>query len=385
MSAPRTVKRSGLRGAGRVRCLLSGGGTAGHVVPALTVAGEIRALRPDAELLYVGTADGIEADLVQRAGIPFAAVPVTAIAGRRVVAAARSGMRAAAAIARARGIVGRFRPHVALGTGGYVAGPVLVGAWMCGVPSYIHEQNLRPGITNRLLARIVRRVLVSFEESRSHFQSPHKVVFTGYPVRREITETSREDGAGSFGFRPDRPTLLVAGGSRGARTLNEAVKAGLPLLLSAMPHLQVLVSTGQAYYDDVRSALAAGGPAADALRAGRLLLFPYIHNMPQAYAACDLVLCRAGGSVHELTARGLPAILVPSPNVAYDQQSDNARVLSAAGAAQVVQDRELDGRRFSELVLALLREPEALRRMAACSASLGRPHAGRDIARLLLS
>lgn len=382
----RTTSGRGSRTArgGPVRCLLSGGGTAGHVVPAVTIAEEIRALDPDAELLYLGTAGGLEADLVPRAGIPFAAVPVTAIAGRRLIVAARSGVRAVAAVARARSIITRFRPDVALGTGGYVAGPVIMAAWLSGVPSFIHEQNLRPGITNRLLARVVRQVFVSFEESRAHFPIPGKVKFTGYPVRRLITEATREQGARSFGFRPDHPTLLVVGGSRGARTLNEAAKSGLPWLLSQMPCLQVLVSTGEAYYEEVRSALAAQGPAGDALQAGRLQVFAYIHDMPHAYAASDLVLCRSGGSVHELTARGLPAILVPSPNVAYDQQSDNARVLSRAGAARLVEDRELDGRRFGELVFRVFSEPDALKRMGSSSAALGRPEAARDIARLLL-
>jgi len=366
----------------RLRVLLSGGGTAGHVAPALAVASELAALRPGAELLYLGTADGIEADLVRRAGIPFAEVKVTALAGRRAIAAARSLWRAGQAILQSRRLVRGFRPDVVLGTGGYVAGPVLAAAWSLGVATAIHEQNLRPGITNRLLSRIVRRVLVSFEESRACFPAPEKVVHTGYPVRPEIVAATRPEGQRALGIQAGRPTLLVVGGSRGARSLNEAVKAGFPLLFERLPHLQALVSTGSAYYEDVVASLEETGLLPSPGR--RLQVFPYIHEMRLAYAAADLVLCRAGGSVHELTARGLPAILVPSPNVAYDQQMDNAMVMVRGGAARLLRDDELTGESLASVVTELLTTPGLLRKMASAASALARPEAGRRIAGLLL-
>jgi UDP-N-acetylglucosamine--N-acetylmuramyl-(pentapeptide) pyrophosphoryl-undecaprenol N-acetylglucosamine transferase len=251
------------------------------------------------------------------------------------------------------------------------------------VPTAIHEQNLRPGITNRLLGRVVRRVLVSFEESRTHFPVPGKVVFTGYPVRPEILKASRPEAAKALGLRSERPTLLIVGGSRGAKTINEAVKAGLPALMGRLPHLQVIVSTGPAYCSEVLESLRQSGLRP--LEAGRLLVFPYIHEMHNAYAAADLVLCRSGGSVHELTARGLPAVLVPSPNVAYDQQMDNAAVMTRGGAARLVEDSRLSGEVLADVLVEMFTSPELLRRMAAASASLGRPAAGRAIAEVLLA
>ncbi len=382
------------------RIVLSGGGTAGHVAPALAVASELKAIAPETELLYIGTAAGLEADLVRRAGIPFASVKVTPISGRSFLQAVKSLGRAATATSLSADIIRGFRPDAALGTGGYVAGPVLAAALLLGVPAAIHEQNLRPGITNRLLSRMVRQIYVSFELSRAYFPAPGKIVFTGYPVRPEILASARAEGAAAFGLNPSRPTLLVVGGSRGALTINEAVKSGLPLLRARMPHLQVIVSTGQAYYDDVRESLKGQGiDVGDALHhpiveapfrvAGTacdcgILVLPYIHAMHHAYAAADLVLCRAGGSTHELTARGLPAIVVPSPNVAYDQQTDNARILGDAGAARVVTDAELDGPRLAELVVEMLTKPGLLQAMAGRARAIGRPQAGREIAQLLL-
>jgi UDP-N-acetylglucosamine--N-acetylmuramyl-(pentapeptide) pyrophosphoryl-undecaprenol N-acetylglucosamine transferase len=368
-----------------LRVLLSGGGTAGHVAPALAVAAELQVLRPEVELLYVGTAEGLESELVSRAGLPFSAVKVQALSGRRALQAAGSLLRAAQAVTASRRLVRKFQPHVALGTGGYVAGPVLTAAWLCRVPTAIHEQNLRPGITNRLLARMVSEVYVSFEASRSHFPRPARTVVTGYPVRPEILAATREQSAQALGLDPARPTLLVAAGSRGARTISEAVKAGLPKLLRRVPRLQVVVSTGQAYYDDVNSALTAAGVVSGGADSKyRLLVYPYIHRMDYAYACADLVLCRAGGSTHELLARGLPSVLVPSPNVAYDQQADNARTLKRLGAAVVVEDRELTGDRFAQLVAELILDPERLQRMAGKAAAAGRPKAGRVIATRLL-
>jgi UDP-N-acetylglucosamine--N-acetylmuramyl-(pentapeptide) pyrophosphoryl-undecaprenol N-acetylglucosamine transferase len=285
-------------------------------------------------------------------------------------------------VAVSRNLIRRFRPHVALGTGGYVAGPVMLAAWMCRVPTAIHEQNLRPGITNRALARVVSEVYVSFPGSLSFF--PRRAVITGYPVRPEILTADRSEAAQALGLDKDRCTLLVAAGSRGARTISEAVKSGLPALMRQLPELQVIISTGPDYYEDVRSTLDKAGLLPDTAKP-RLVVYPYIHRMDHAYACADLVLCRAGGSTHELLARGLPSILVPSPNVAYDQQSDNARSLAALGAALIVEDRELTGERFASVLGELLQSPARLAAMASNAVAAGRPEAGATIAGRLLA
>ena len=364
------------------RIVLTGGGTAGHVAPALAVAEELQRLWPDVSLLYVGTDAGIEAELVARASIRFASVRVSALSGRQAMQAVNSLARAATATTASAAVLRQFRPHAALGTGGYVAGPVLAGARLIGVPSAIHEQNLRPGITNRLLGRTVRQVYVSFAASAPYFPDPRKVIFTGYPVRPAILRSTRLEGAMALGLDPERPTLLIMSGSKGALTINQAVKDGLPLLLRRFPLVQVIVSTGAAYYEDVRASLIASGlnlsPGAG------VVVAPYLHEMHHAYAAADLAVCRAGGTTHELTARGLPAILVPSPNVAYDQQTGNAHVLADAGAAVVLPDASFSGATLAEAAVGLLSDLAALSAMAERSRSLGRPAAGHTIAKYLL-
>jgi len=367
------------------RIVLSGGGTAGHVMPALSVAQALLALEPGVELLYIGTAGGLEADLVPRAGIPFASIDVSPLSGRSGARALATGWRAALAVRSAARIIREFGPHAALGTGGYVAGPAIAAAWTTGVPAAIHEQNLRPGITNRWLARLAREIYVSFAASAAHFPGGgHKAVFTGYPVRQAIIDAERGPAAASLGLAPDRPTLLITSGSLGARRINDAVCTGLPMLAGRVPGLQVVVSTGADYFAGVRSALSSAGllrPDA----APKVLVFPFIHQMEQAYAAADLVLCRAGGSIHEVLARGLPAILVPSPNVAYDQQTQNSRMLAAAGAAEVIDDAGLNGVTLAESVARLFTQTGKLSSMRSAAAGAGRPHAARDIAARLLS
>jgi UDP-N-acetylglucosamine--N-acetylmuramyl-(pentapeptide) pyrophosphoryl-undecaprenol N-acetylglucosamine transferase len=363
-----------------LRILLTGGGTAGHVMPALAVAKAILTQDPQADLLYVGTADGLESELVRREGIPFAAIRVSAISGRRGRQAARAFVRAARAVGEAGRVIGAFRPQAALGTGGYVAGPAIAAAWLRGVPTAVHEQNLRPGLTNRWLARLVREVYISFPDTAAFFP-PQKAMFTGYPVRQQIVAATRAEGARRLGLDPDRQTLLVVGGSLGARTINHAAATGLPALVASLPELQVIVSAGQEYHQALERSLADAGLLAQ----GRVLVFAFIHDIEHAFAAADLVISRAGGSIHELLARGLPSILVPSPNVAYDQQTENARILERAGAALLVPDRELTGSAMASTAGKLLGDATRLRAMAAAARSIGRPAAAQDIARRLLA
>lgn len=369
-----------MAGQRRVRIALSGGGTAGHVMPALAVAKALTSIAPEAELLYLGTATGLEAELVRRAGIEFAAIRVSAVSGRRGRQALGALARAARAVGEAHAVLRRFRPQAALGTGGYVAGPAMAAAWLSGVPVAIHEQNLRPGITNRWLARLAREIYVSYPETAHRFPR-RKVIFTGYPVRPEIVAATRADGARQLGLDPARPTVLVTGGSLGSRRINQAVQSGLPVLAARLPQLQAVVLTGKQYYPAVRQSLADAG----LLEGGRVVLSPFLHQMEHALAAADLVLSRAGGGAHELLVRGLPSVLVPSPNVAYDQQSDNARVLEAAGAARLIADRDLTGDALVDTLAELLESPQRLEAMAAAARAMGRPDAAGAIARRLLA
>ncbi|NLG83552.1 MAG: undecaprenyldiphospho-muramoylpentapeptide beta-N-acetylglucosaminyltransferase, partial [Firmicutes bacterium] len=273
-------------------------------------------------------------------------------------------------------LIKRFRPDLVVGTGGYVCGPVVLAAVLCGVPSAIQEQNAFPGLTNRLLGRLVRRVFLGYEEAARYFP-PAKIMVTGNPIRRDILGVERVAAAGRLGLDPALTTILVMGASQGARSLNEALLTCLPRLL-LQPRLQVLHIAGRRNYETVQEALAhLRLPPA---MAARVVVAPYIYNIADAYAVADLVVSRAGAiSLAEMTARGLPLILVPFPYAAADHQVFNARALEAKGAARVILDRELDGERLYREIAVLLRDPSRLVRMRRASQACGRPEATEKI------
>jgi len=351
---------------------LAGGGTGGHIYPALAIAAGLRAERPGIGLLYLGTARGLEADLVPRAGIPFVALSGGGVAGKSPLLAARGAAALARGAAQALVVLRRFRPHVVVGTGGYASVPALLAAALLRLPVAIQEQNVYPGAANRLLSRVAREVYVPVEETRRHLARRARVLVTGNPVRREVLLAGREEAARRLGFDPARPVLVVLGGSRGARAINGATAAALPGLLGR--GMQVLWVTGAAYHAGALAAVAAAGiePASF----GKIRVEPYLHAMADALALADLVLARAGAmTLAEVTARGVPAVLVPSPNVVRDHQRQNARALERAGAALVIAEPELDGERLLAATSAILDDPARLQAMAGASRRLGRPDA----------
>ncbi|HEY8450285.1 MAG TPA: UDP-N-acetylglucosamine--N-acetylmuramyl-(pentapeptide) pyrophosphoryl-undecaprenol N-acetylglucosamine transferase, partial [Bacillota bacterium] len=243
-----------------LRVLLTGGGTAGHVFPALALATELRRLEPGVEFLYIGTRAGLEAGLVPAAGLPFATVRAQGLVGRRPLAAMRALWELVRGYREARQLIGRFRPHVAVGTGGYVTGPVLLAAARAGVPLVLHEQNAFPGAANRWLSRFAELVAVPFDETHRYFGRAARVVTTGNPVRPEIVTTSRDEGLRAFGLDGERPVVLIVSGSRGAQAINEASVA----MLTGPPlDAQVILVTGRRYYDAVVARLAAAGVSLD--------------------------------------------------------------------------------------------------------------------------
>ncbi|MCL6581808.1 MAG: undecaprenyldiphospho-muramoylpentapeptide beta-N-acetylglucosaminyltransferase [Firmicutes bacterium] len=368
-----------------MRLIVCGGGTGGHVYPALAILRAVQELQPATEVLYVGTAGGLEAGIVGGEGLPFEAVPSGGIVGKGPLAAVGAGLAAARGVLAAVRILRRFRADVVLGTGGYAAGPVALAARLCGVPLVLHEQNAFPGVTNRVASRWAYAVAVPFAEARSHFPRGARVVVTGNPVRRSILETTAEEGRRVLGVPPRGSVLYVVGGSRGAQVLNRAFLEALPGLLG-VGGLSIVFSTGRRYYDEVRAGLASRGLAAGPTGSGGVLVVvPYVERADAALAAADLIVTRGGGTtLAEVTARGVPAVIVPSPNVTHNHQEFNARVLARAGAATVLLERELDGPALERVLKELLGSPETLRAMREASRRLGRPEAARDIARLVL-
>lgn len=366
-----------------LRLMLTGGGTGGHIYPALAVAEEVRGLCPGAEMLYVGTAHGLEADLVPQSGLAFATVAARGAVGKSPVEAAGALLSAGRGLLTARRLVQKFRPDAVLGTGGYVSGPVGAAALLAGVPLALQEQNVVPGVTNRLLSRRAALVFVPFAAARRHFPPRVRLLVAGNPVRRAVLEADRDRARAAWGFADDELVALVFGGSQGARALNEAVVAAWPAL-AGRPGLRLLHVTGTQQAEPVARLYQQSGitTAGD----GNIMVRDYLYDMPSALAAADLVVARAGAmTLAELTGRGLPSILVPLPHATHGHQEENARALAEAGAAVVLPDRRLGGQTLAETVLSLIDDSDRRARMAAAARRLGRPDAARFIARRLLA
>ncbi|MBI4391687.1 MAG: undecaprenyldiphospho-muramoylpentapeptide beta-N-acetylglucosaminyltransferase [candidate division NC10 bacterium] len=361
---------------GFVRLCIAGGGTGGHVFPALATAAAVRARAREAALLFVGTATGLEARLVPAAGYPFETIRVRGLKGKTITERLAASLLLPLAFEESRRILARFAPDVVLGVGGYVAGPVLMAAALGGRPTVLHEQNAIPGLTNRLLSRVATAVAVGLEAARAHLPA-RRIVVTGNPIRADLFGHPREASREAFGLSRDRTTLLVFGGSQGARRLNEAMREAVEALAAPGAELQVLHATGERDREAVAAAYAAAR-----LRA---VVVPFIEAMGAAYAAADLVICRAGATtVAELAALGKPAILVPFPHAANDHQRHNAAALAAGGGAVLILEGDLNPALLAERIRALVQDPVRLAMMARAAAAAGRPDAAERLADLLL-
>ena len=354
--------------------LMAGGGTGGHVYPAIAIADAITALRPEARVVFAGTEDRLEARAVPAAG--YALHPITAQGIQRRLSAKNlmTPVRMLQGLLQSWRLVGAIEPDVAVGTGGYVAGPVLLAAWLRGRPLLIQEQNAYAGVTNRLLSPLAQRIHLAFPEAKE-WVPQNRAVVSGNPTRRSLREAAPNESRAALRLPADGRVLLVMGGSLGSAALNDAVETNLEALLAA-DDVYVVWQTGARYHE------AVSGRVDDH---PRLRLVEYIDRMDRAYAAADLVVCRAGAlTCSELMVTGTPAVLVPSPNVVADHQTKNARSMARSGAARVLPEARLADR-FVDTVSALLDDPDARDEMAAAAREMARPEAAETIARDVLT
>lgn len=366
-----------------MKVLLAGGGTGGHIYPAVTIARGLQAKVPDCEILFVGTKQGLEADIIPKEGFSFRTIDVQGMQRSLSWDTFRTIGRLIKGLGQSRRILQEFQPDVVIGTGGYVCGPVVLMASLLGIPAVIQEQNVIPGITNKILARFVKLVLLGFKEASPYFPKGSKTVAAGNPVRPDIIDARRENGLRAFGLDPAKRTILVAGGSRGARKINEAMLQVYHDFM-AEKDIQILHVTGNSEYEPLRAKAKELG--IDCQNHGNIILAPYLYNMPEAMAAADLIIYRAGAiGLAEIAARGLPAVLVPYPYAAENHQEYNARLVEEKGAAVVITDKELTGKKLSQTISSLLFEPGKLTQMAAASHALGRPRATSDIVEAILA
>lgn len=344
-----------------MKLLLAGGGTGGHLFPAIAIAQRLLQQDSANEVLFVGTERGIEARVLPQLHLPLKTIDIAGFVGKNWQGKLALLPKVWTSFRQSLRIINRFDPDMVLGVGGYASGPVLLAAKWVGVPYLIHEQNARPGLTNRLLGRWARRVCLSFPGSESFFPA-EKTELTGNPVRQELTQCKALQPTGS-------PRLLVFGGSQGARAINQAMVAALPLLKHWQTRLQIIHQTGAADFERVRDAYTESGwPGVE------VTLF--IDDMPAALAGAQLVVCRAGATtLAELTVAGRPAILVPYPHAAGDHQAANARALADRGAAVHLPESELDAESLVQAIEGLLQNQEKLVSMAASARRAALPEA----------
>lgn len=343
----------------KYKILISGGGTGGHIFPALSIANALKR-RLDADILFVGAENRMEMEKVPAAGYPIKGLPVAGFDRKRLWRNIGVLVKLRKSIGMARKIVREFQPDIAIGVGGYCSGPTLKAAQKAGVPTLLQEQNSYAGVTNKLLAKKAKKICVAYD-GMDRFFPAGSIIKTGNPVRKDLTERARDRKMAreSFGLNPERPTLLIIGGSLGALTLNESLEQGLKRLTDA--GIQVIWQTGKNFGE--RGLAAAKGLSG-------VVVTKFITDMASAYAAADAVISRAGaGSISELELLGKPSILVPSPNVAEDHQTKNALALSERGAAVLVPDAEARGRLIDE-ALKLMGDKKQREEMSASISAL---------------
>lgn len=351
-----------------MRWLIAAGGTGGHVFPALSLAQEVTQKDPTARVLFVGTPRGLEARVVPAKGFALKTVSARGLMGMGWMAVARTLLGLPWVAFRCALILARFRPHIVVGMGGYVAGPVVFLAALWGLPTAIAEQNTVAGRTNRFLGRFVDRVFLSFPEAMDRFFES-KAVVTGNPVREELVEASSKALPPAWEGKPgDEFHLLIFGGSQGARAINEAMVEALPMLERFPFSLQIVHQAGKNQVEALRRAYGRSG-------LGHRVV-DFIESMQEVYLWAHLVICRAGAaSLAEIALFGLPSILIPFPHAVDDHQRENAKVFQAAGASVMVDQRELSGASLAQLVAALAGDPGRLKEMAAAARRLARPRA----------
>lgn len=360
-----------------MKLVIAGGGTGGHVFPGIAVAEEIRKRDASAEVLFIGTTHGLEATLIPREGYPIRFLRAEGVVGKSLFRKLSGSVKTLVSIFDSYRLLRDFRPHAIIGVGGYASFSTVFTGWLMSIPTVIMEQNSVPGLANTLLGKVADAVCVTYHETISFFPI-HKTFITGNPVRMNILLADREAACELFGLNKEKFTVLVFGGSSGARTINNALCDAFNHMAGVREDIQFLHQTGKHDYELVRESYRKMGFNGT--------VTPFIHRMAEAYAVADIVIARAGATtLAELTAIGKPAILVPYPYAAGDHQKMNAQKLSELGAARMIHDRELTGELLAINIKALYDDKNVITEMIKVSKSLGKPDAAQRVVDVVMS
>ena len=350
------------------RFLFAGGGTGGHLYPAIAVADEIKRLKPESEILFVGTKSKIEGRVIPQLGYGFKSIWIKGFSRKFNLSNILFPIKLVVSILQSIFISFKFKPRVAIGSGGYVAGPAIWGASVMGAKIILMESNSYPGVTTRLLEKYADEVHITFEDSKKYLRHPEKIKLTGNPVRSELGKTNKSDAIKYFGLDENKFTILILGGSLGAQSINDAVANCLEDL--EKNNFQIIWQTGKNYYDNYKKFNFTSVKISD-----------FIDDMNKAYSACDLLVARAGATtIAEISVLGIPSILIPSPHVAENHQYYNAKSLADNGAAVLIKDSELKDSLKNE-ILNLAKDKNLLKSLSENAKKIARPNAANEIAK----
>lgn len=346
-----------------MRILVSGGGTGGHIYPALALIDEAKKKDPATKVLYVGTNRGLESQIVPDAGIDFKTVEIQGFKRSLSFENFKTVYLFLKSIHESKKIIKEFKPDIVIGTGGYVCGSVVFAASQMHIPTVIHEQNSVAGVTNKFLSHFVDKVAICFDDVRSSFPE-NKIVFTGNPRAQQVAHMKNKNRLKEYGLKEDYPTVLIFGGSRGAEGINQAVLNAASKFKNQ--DYQVLFVTGRVHYDEIKK------QAAQKKIPSNMVIQPYINNMPEILPEIDLIVGRAGAtSLAEITALGIPSILIPSPYVTADHQTKNAMSLVNKNAAKMIIEKELTGAKLADVVDQLMNDSAKRSEMAKNASDVG--------------
>jgi UDP-N-acetylglucosamine--N-acetylmuramyl-(pentapeptide) pyrophosphoryl-undecaprenol N-acetylglucosamine transferase len=358
-----------------MKFLITGGGTGGHIYPALSIANEIKERYKNSDILYVGTKEGLESELVPKEGFKFETIRVEGLPRKLSKESIISSVKLIHGIFDSRKIINKFKPDIIIGTGGYVSGPVVYVGSKKKIPSIIHEQNAFPGITNKILSRYVTKIAVSFHESEKYFKYPGKIVFTGNPIRKSIISVNKEEAFKKLNIDPDIPFILSFGGSGGQKKLNDAMYWVVKKVASHSD-VQIMHVTGKRFYSDFAANLKKDG----IILKNNIKILPYFFDMPLGLNTASLVITSGGAiAIAELTALGVPSIIIPKSYTAENHQVYNGKAIEKAGAGLLILEKDLTGEKLYESIMKLIKDKNKLYEMSLNSKNIGRTNAASKI------
>lgn len=350
-----------------MKIIMTGGGTGGHIYPAITIADKIKRKNPDAEFLFIGTKRGLEKDIVPAHGYNIEFITVSGFDRKNILKSIKTIKDLFLGIKQAKEIINRFKPDIVIGTGGYVCGPVVRAAHKKGIKTYIHEQNAFPGMTNKMLEKFADKVFISFEESKKYFKDQNKLILSGNPIRKEFTMQNNSENRKALNLSDADFAVFCFSGSLGSKTINNSIIESIGKI-SDDDKLKIFFITGKSYYESVCESLDNETLKKD----GKVEILPYTHELFKYMSAADLIISRSGAlTISEINALGKASILIPSPYVANNHQFYNAKILADAGCAILIEEKDLLNNKLYDTIMRLKNNKEMLNRMSKVSLEMG--------------